>query len=167
MNPSEGGLRPQLLDRFGLMVDVVTEQDEAKRSQILQNVLFYEAARFGKKASQFVKSKREEDVAKSQQLINARQRFETKIQEMSHVIGLTNICAKVAQSFDTEGHRADYIMTLAAIAHATLMDKTFANGEDVLRVARFALQHRQRGGTLTWNEERERKVKEKINLAPT
>ena len=47
------------------------------------------------------------------------------------------------------------------------MGKTFANGEDVLRVARFALQHRQRGGTLTWNEERERKVKEKLNLAPS
>jgi len=163
MNPSEGGLRPQLLDRFGLMVEVVTEQDEKTRSQILKNVLLYESERFVD-SKPFTNTAREKDRQKASELLKARELFK------SHVVDdkLASVCAKVAQAFNTEGHRADYIMALAAMAHASLMDRKSPTAEDVLRVARFALQHRQRGGSLTWNEERElkvKKVKEELNLS--
>jgi magnesium chelatase subunit I len=45
MNPEEDGLRPQLLDRFGLMVSVSAESERAKRVQILQNVLKFNEER--------------------------------------------------------------------------------------------------------------------------
>jgi len=162
MNPCEGGLRPQLLDRFGLMVEVVTEQDEAKRSQILKNVLLYEAERFADTKSISTKA-READLQIANKLTQARGLF--KQQSISNQGKLASVCAKVAKAFNTEGHRADYIMALAAIAHASLNGKKSATAEDVLKVARFALQHRQRGGTLTWDEARERKVKEELNLS--
>ncbi|WGS74599.1 hypothetical protein OA858_07405 [Pseudanabaena galeata CCNP1313] len=69
------------------------------------------------------------------------------------------------KAFNTEGHRADYIMALAAIAHASLKGKKSATAEDVLKVAKFALQHRQRGGTLAWDEEREQRVKEELKIS--
>ncbi|MEI6064411.1 MAG: AAA family ATPase [Pseudanabaena sp. ELA748] len=160
MNPNEGGLRPQLLDRFGLMVQVVTEQDEAKRSQILKNVLLYEAERFtDSKTVSDAERKKDLEIVKN--LNKARELF----QNQSISDELANVCAKVAKAFATEGHRADYIMALAAIAHASLNGKKSANAEDVLKVARFALQHRQRGGTLAWDAEREQKVKEELNLS--
>ena len=42
MNPEEGNLRPQLLDRFGMVVDVTAEEDVDKRIQIVKNRLAYE-----------------------------------------------------------------------------------------------------------------------------
>jgi magnesium chelatase subunit I len=162
MNPSEGGLRPQLLDRFGLMVEVVTEQDEAKRSQILKNVLLYEAERFAGKKPISTKA-REDDRQIADKLKQARALF--KQQSISNQGALASVCAKVAKAFNTEGHRADYIMALAAIAHASLKGKKSATAEDVLKVARFALQHRQRGGTLAWDEEREQRVKEELKIS--
>src|SRR5919199_2154337 len=52
MNPEEGGLRPQLLDRFGLMVSVTAETNEAERTMILQTVLEFDEARFRLKQGQ-------------------------------------------------------------------------------------------------------------------
>ena len=75
------------------------------------------------------------------------------------------LCSQVAKAFDTEGHRADYIMALAAMAYAALNRKSCAAPEDVFAVAQFALQHRQRGGSLTWNDEKEDKVKEELNIS--
>src|SRR5690606_30441728 len=49
MNPEEGGLRPQLLDRFGLMVNVTAETNEDKRNQILRTVLDFDRERFLRK----------------------------------------------------------------------------------------------------------------------
>ena len=162
MNPSEGGLRPQLLDRFGLMVEVVTERDEATRSQILKNVLLYESERFGG-SKPVSNSAREEDRQIASKLLKARELFKSQVVDDK----LASVCAKVAQAFDTEGHRADYIMALAAMAHASLMSRKSPTAADVLRVARFALQHRQRGGSLTWNEERVLKVKEELKISTT
>lgn len=162
MNPSEGGLRPQLLDRFGLMVDVVTEQDEAKRSQILKKVLLYEAERFAGTKPISTKA-REDDRLIADKLKQARELF--KQQSISNQGALATVCAKVAKAFATEGHRADYIMALAAMAHASLKGKKSATAEDVLKVSRFALQHRQRGGTLAWDAEREQRVKEELKIS--
>lgn len=164
MNPSEGGLRPQLLDRFGLMVEVVTEQDQAKRSQILKNVLLYEAERFTD-TKPFSTSARVKDRQIAEKLKQARALF--KQQTISNQEKLASVCAKVAKAFNTEGHRADYIMALAAMAHASLKGKKSVNADDVLKVTKFALQHRQRGGTLKWDEERENRVKEELKISKT
>ena len=162
MNPSEGGLRPQLLDRFGLMVEVVTEKDEKMRSQILKNVLMYESERFSN--SKTVSNEaREKDRQIASELLKARENFKRQVPSDA----LVSVCAKVAKAFDTEGHRADYIMALAAMAHAVRNNRESPKPADVLRVARFALQHRQRGGSLTWNEERVLKVKDELKTSTT
>lgn len=44
MNPEEGGLRPQLLDRFGIMVSITAEEEQAKRLEILQTVMDFDEA---------------------------------------------------------------------------------------------------------------------------
>ena len=166
MNPREGGLRPQLLDRFGLMVEVVTEQDEAKRSQILKNVLLYESERFTNTETNTLPistKAREKDRQIADKLKQARELF--KQQSISTQGKLASVCAKVAKAFNTEGHRADYIMALAAMAHASLKGKKSVTADDVLKVAKLALQHRQRGGTLAWDAAREIKVKEELNLS--
>ncbi|MFM5959555.1 MAG: AAA family ATPase, partial [Dolichospermum sp.] len=46
MNPEEGGLRPQLLDRFGLMVDITAQTGKEERIQILQTVMAWDRAMF-------------------------------------------------------------------------------------------------------------------------
>lgn len=166
MNPTEGGLRPQLLDRFGLMVEVVTVQDVATRSQILKNVLLYEATRRAEAKPQMTAATA---VAKAKKLDNeqakllqeARQRFQS--QGISD--RLANLCSQVAKAFNTEGHRADYIMALAAMAHASLDGRDLATVDDIFVVARFALQHRQRGGSLTWDDQRSLRVKAELNLS--
>jgi magnesium chelatase subunit I len=167
MNPTEGGLRPQLLDRFGLMVEVVTVQDAAMRSQILKNVLTYEAARRIEekpqmtRATNAVAKAKKLDNEQTKQLQEARQRFQS--QEIS--ARLANLCSQVAKAFNTEGHRADYIMALAAMAHASLKGRNIATVDDIFAVARFALQHRQRGGSLTWDDQRSLRVKAELNLS--
>ncbi len=170
MNPEEGGLRPQLLDRFGLMVQVVTVQDEETRSKILQNVLAYEAVRFAEKkqgstnSDNSVEAARNKDIETAKKLHKAKESFKAyKINK--ELKELTVICSRVAKAFGTEGHRADYVLALAAMAHASLQGKTSATVKDVFRVARFALQHRQRGENLVWSEERELKVKEELNIS--
>ena len=73
MNPEEGGLRPQLLDRFGLMVDVGVETDVAARAEILRAVLMLDEA-LAQPTSDFLERRREEDRVLKQRLDAARNR---------------------------------------------------------------------------------------------
>jgi magnesium chelatase subunit I len=78
MNPEEGGLRPQLLDRFGLMVSVAAETDAEKRLAILQNVLAFDqaiAALEGKGASDWLDHARQQDQEKFEKLKQAKEKF--------------------------------------------------------------------------------------------
>jgi len=122
----------------------------------------YESERFSN--SKTVSNEaREKDRQIASELLKARENFKRQVPSDT----LVSVCAKVAKAFDTEGHRADYIMALAAMAHASLMSRKSPTAADVLRVARFALQHRQRGGSLTWNEERVLKVKDELKTSTT
>jgi len=166
MNPSEGGLRPQLLDRFGLMVEVVTEQDDTQRSQILQNVLLYEAAKEAKAngkpnwATPKVEASRQKDKGLAKKLEDARELFKgMRLSEETAAL-----CAKVGKAFKAEGHRADYIMALAAQAHATLKETKNVTREDIWAVAGLALQHRQRSNSLDWDDDRQQEVRKILGM---
>ena len=118
MNPAEGGLRPQLLDRFGLMVNVVDEANEAVRVQILGAVLAYETARALEKAGQTLpeldtlKAKRAKDQKRKQELIEARDLFPRVVLSSEMAVA----CVRVGKRIQVEGHRGDYIMALASRA---------------------------------------------------
>jgi magnesium chelatase subunit I len=158
MNPSEGGLRPQLLDRFGLLVNVVTVENEQPRSNILQNVLRYEAGQqlegnvSSGDAVEAVQNARLADQKLAEDLKHARIRFESM--KKSIPPELPALCMKVSQKINVEGHRADYIMALAALASAARRGDSTATPEDVLAISSLALPHRQRSGNLSWDEER-------------
>lgn len=164
MNPDEGGLRPQLLDRFGLMVDVTTEEKVETRSKILQNVLAYEVVKHNAEEADSIvleeyHSAINKDLEKAEKLRAARISFKRMLTQMSPTFA--EMCANVALEFHAEGHRSDYIIAMAAVAHAALRGATSAdevNGEDIFAVAAFALQHRQKDRDLIWDNSRSQKL---------
>jgi magnesium chelatase subunit I len=159
MNPSEGGLRPQLLDRFALMADVITESDERVRVGILDSVLDFEAARNQERNGRLgreldrVTAARAADAELHLRLQRARAQLDSVLVPPA----MAQACVQAGKRFQVEGHRGDYVMALAARAHAALRNSDRVTGFDLVNVAQLALQHRrpnapQTSGTL-WTEE--------------
>jgi magnesium chelatase subunit I len=147
MNPSEGGLRPQLLDRFGLMVDVVSETNDKIREDILQTVLDYDTARALENSGgrgavlNKLKAARKKDEKLGASLREARERFES----VSLPREMAQACVRVGKRFQVEGHRGDYVMAVSGRARAALRGDKAVTLEDLLAVAPLALQHRRPG----------------------
>jgi magnesium chelatase subunit I len=142
MNPEEGGLRPQLLDRFGLMVGVTSEVDPHLRGAILQTVLDFDAALFairhGRK-SRFLTEAMAADHAHRGHLLEAQQRIESvRIPK-----DIVQTCVTIAAAFATEGHRGDYVIALAAQALAAIEGAKIVSQRHIATVAPLALQHRR------------------------
>lgn len=145
MNPEEGLLRPQLLDRFGLMVNVQPETDNARRLAIVQTVLDFDHARFLLDAGQsapILDEAHEQDKLRRSQLEAARQREQQVVVTPS----IAEACVMLAQELQTAGHRGEYVTALAARAHAALHETLQVTANDVRIVAPLALQHRRVGG---------------------
>jgi magnesium chelatase subunit I len=150
MNPEEGGLRPQLLDRFGLMVSVAAEIDLEKRRQILERVLALDEVKAGR-ASSLIADGVAIDQQRRAELLQARKRFHDV------VVGddILAQCARLAVHFQVASHRGDVVMALAARACAANSDANMVTIEHVQRVAPLALQHRRpsvvQGGRAQWS----------------
>jgi magnesium chelatase subunit I len=148
MNPEEGYLRPQLLDRFGLMVDVRALTDRKLRRRVLQTVLEFDDAlsRAGTDGeTKFEREGRVQDEQKAEQLRTAR----AHLQRIEVPEDIALLCAHLAERFQAAGHRGDYVMALAARAHAALAGHTTVSSDDVAAVAPMALQHRRTSGVDT------------------
>ncbi|MEU0093346.1 putative cobaltochelatase [Kribbella sp. NPDC006257] len=135
MNPEEGELRPQLLDRFGLTVDVVASRDPAVRVEVMRARLTYEAdpAAF---VAKFADQQRElaERIVKAQSLLSEVILTDAALRQIAE------ICA----SFDVDGMRADLVTARTAVAHAAWSGRTVVEVEDVRAAAKLALPHRKR-----------------------
>ena len=135
MNPEEGELRPQLLDRFGLTVDVVASRDPAVRVEVMRARLTYEAdpAAF---VAKFANPQRElaERIVKAQSLLSEVILTDSALRQIAE------ICA----SFDVDGMRADLVTARTAVAHAAWSGRTVVEVEDVRAAAKLALPHRKR-----------------------
>lgn len=143
MNPEEGGLRPQLLDRFGLMVNVKTATTKAERLAILENVLKFEDEWAKKQAagkSEFLEQAQQADDAKRAALELAKNRFFEV--DVSPLLGQ---CVALAEAFKVEGNRGERVLAMAARAHAALHDRPTANIDDLRIIAPLAFQHRRMG----------------------
>jgi magnesium chelatase subunit I len=138
MNPEEGGLRPQLLDRFGLMVDVGVTADVAARAEILRTVLMLDEA-LARPASDFLERGREDDQVLKRRLDAARGR----LYDVGFRREAAALCAAVAERFRSAGHRGEIVMALAARALAAQEELDHVEPGHVARVARLALQHRR------------------------
>ncbi|MDF5711352.1 MAG: AAA family ATPase [Nostoc sp. S4] len=145
MNPEEGGLRPQLLDRFGLMVSVTAEANEDERVKILETVLEFDRAvsEFNSgRDSNYINQALEEDKKRKDVLQKAREKFSfVKISE-----NIARKCVKLATEVKAEGNRGDYIIALAARAYAALEGVEEVTNKHVEAVADLALRHRDPEG---------------------
>lgn len=142
MNPEEGGLRPQLLDRFGLVVSVQGETDETQRVQILQTVMAFDQAKRlleDDKRSDYFERGADLDRKHKEELREAR----TRLENVALSPAMAAACVRVATAFKVEGHRADYVIALAARALAALENAEAVKKEYLLRVAPLALMHRR------------------------
>jgi magnesium chelatase subunit I len=163
MNPEEGGLRPQLLDRFGLMVSVTAETNEAERTMILQTVLEFDEAVSQLKAgesSAYIDEALEKDRERRGLLEKARQNFYS----VNVPDDIAKNCVRLAVGFQAEGNRGDYIIALAARAYAAFQGKKQVTNNHVAEVARLALQHRRpevlQSNQMPWSKEDDERVTE-------
>lgn len=135
MNPEEGELRPQLLDRFGLAVDVAASRDVAVRSAVIRARLAYEADPAG-----FAERYREQDAALAARIAAARQRAGDVVLGDRELHRIAALCA----AFDVDGMRADIVLARTAVAHAAWRGADEVAEEDVRAAAELALPHRRR-----------------------
>jgi magnesium chelatase subunit D len=135
MNPEEGELRPQLLDRFGLTVEVTASRDPAERAEVVRRRLAYEA-----EPDRFAKQWYDDDVALAGRITAARDRLPDVSLSDAALAQVTSVCA----SFEVDGLRADIVTAKTAIALAAWEDRDHVTTDDVRRAARLALPHRRR-----------------------
>jgi magnesium chelatase subunit I len=168
MNPEEGNLRPQLLDRFGLMVNIVADPNPEHRRAILQSVLSLDLAvklaREGEPLAEMTAAEAE-DARAAARVQRARDTFYAVDVEPA-----LQPCVTVASAFPMQGHRGDLVMLLAARALAALRGEPAAGPEHVRAVSRMALQHRRmeasQGVMFFWTPADDAKVCELLGLDP-
>jgi len=134
MNPEEGDLRPQLLDRFGLCVEVAAEQDTEIRIDLMVAREAYDLD--PREFSQGFVSK---TLALARTIANARKLL-PRVRMPGH---FRSFIAELGTRHHVAGHRADLIIEQAARAHAAYLGNSEVSVEDISRVAPFALLHRQ------------------------
>jgi magnesium chelatase subunit D len=138
MNPEEGELRPQLLDRFGLAVSISGETDLDVRIELIKR-----REAFDLDPQAFIAKYRDDDAAIAQRLADARKRL-GEVRIPGHLVGfIGEICARN----HVAGHRADIVIARAARAHAAWDGRCDVNADDILKVAPMALLHRMRSAT--------------------
>ncbi|MEV0797163.1 putative cobaltochelatase [Kribbella sp. NPDC050281] len=135
MNPEEGELRPQLLDRFGLTVDVVASRDPAVRVEVMRARLGYEAD-----PDAFIARYDGPQRELAERIVKARALLTEVILTDSALRQIAEICA----SFDVDGMRADLVTARTAVAHAAWSGRTVVEVDDVRAAAKLALPHRRR-----------------------
>jgi magnesium chelatase subunit D len=135
MNPEEGELRPQLLDRFGLTVEAAASRDPAQRAEVVRRRLAYEADPAG-----FAAQWAGETARLAAQVAQARERLgSVRLPDAA----LDQICA-VCASFEVDGLRADLVTARTAIALAAWHGRAEVGPDDIRQAARLALPHRRR-----------------------
>lgn len=135
MNPEEGELRPQLLDRFGLTVDVAASRDVDVRMAVVRRRLDYEADPVA-----FATRYAEADRAVAERIVAARRRLGAVALDDVELRRIAALCA----CFDVDGMRADLVVARTATAHAAWRGGDRVTAEDVRVAAELALPHRRR-----------------------
>ncbi|MEV0072004.1 MULTISPECIES: putative cobaltochelatase [unclassified Amycolatopsis] len=135
MNPEEGELRPQLLDRFGLTVEVASSREPEQRVEVVRRRLAYEADPDGFAAAYAAEdSALAADIEAAQRLLPAVKLPDDALRQI----------AEVCASFEVDGMRADIVTARTAVAHAAWAGRNEVTTEDVRVAARLALPHRRR-----------------------
>nr|WP_214370151.1 putative cobaltochelatase [Pseudonocardia sp. H11422] len=135
MNPEEGELRPQLLDRFGLTVEVRAARDVDTRVEVVRRRLAFEADPHA-----FAAAWDGEEADTARRIAEAQERVASVRLDDTELRRIAAVCA----AFDVDGMRADLVIARAAAAHAAWRGADAVAEEDVRVAARLALPHRRR-----------------------
>jgi magnesium chelatase subunit D len=151
MNPEEGELRPQLLDRFGLTVDVFASRDVDVRVEVIRRRMAFEADPEG-----FAARYADDDAVLARRIAAARAAVADVVLPDGELRRIASLCA----AFDVDGMRADLVVARTAVAHAAwrASGASEATGEtsdagdtaptvvadDIRVAAELALPHRRR-----------------------
>ncbi|MEG2288687.1 MAG: AAA family ATPase [Clostridium sp.] len=135
MNPEEGDLRPQLLDRFGMVVDVVGERNTDSRVEVIKRRLEYE-----KDKEAFTLSYDEKQKELEEKILKAKE----KLPKVTIGEEIYEIAATISISMGVDGHRADISMIKTAMTIAALNERDRVTSKDMVEAAKFVLPHRMR-----------------------
>jgi magnesium chelatase subunit D len=141
MNPEEGELRPQLLDRFGLTVDVFASRDVDVRVEVIRRRMAFEADPEG-----FAARYADDDADLARRIAAARAAVADVVLPDGELRRIASLCA----AFDVDGMRADLVVARTAVAHAALRAADTGKSaptvvaDDIRVAAELALPHRRR-----------------------
>ncbi|MEW2051033.1 putative cobaltochelatase [Streptomyces sp. NPDC005476] len=135
MNPEEGELRPQLLDRFGLTVEVAASREPDQRVEVVRRRLAYDDDPDG-----FAARWAQEESAVRGRIVAARR----LLPSVRLGDGALRQIAATCAAFEVDGMRADIVMARTAVALAAWAGRTDVLAEDVRQAALLALPHRRR-----------------------
>lgn len=133
MNPEEGDLRPQLLDRFALCVDIKSIANPIARMEILERILNFE-----QDAEQFYQEWQPKEKELSDKITRARE----VLPQVTYTKRDLYTVAELMAEMKVDGHRADIVILKTALAHAAFNQRSRITQEDILIAAELALPHR-------------------------
>ena len=135
MNPEEGELRPQLLDRFGLTVEITAPRDPELRAEVVRRRMA-----FDRDPASFVAAYAADEQALRIRIATARALLPSVRLDDQKLATIARVCA----AFDVDGMRADIVTARAAAAHAAWHGRRDITTSDIRAAARLALPHRRR-----------------------
>ena len=135
MNPEEGELRPQLLDRFGLTAQVHASRDVDVRMQVIRQRMAYEAD-----PDAFAERYADAEAELARRIAAARTLVDDVVLPDNELRRIAALCA----AFDVDGMRADLVVARTAAAHAAWRGALTVEQQDIRVAAELALPHRRR-----------------------
>jgi magnesium chelatase subunit I len=135
MNPEEGELRPQLLDRFGLCVNIEGISEPEQRVEVVKRWVSFE-----ENPDDFIAQWQKAEAELRERIVRARELL-PKVQISEEIL---NKIAQISIEIGVDGHRADIIMMKTAKTNAAFHQRTAVTYEDLEESADMALQHRVR-----------------------
>lgn len=135
MNPEEGSLRSQFIDRFGLYIEIKGSKDLSERMEIIKRRLDFE-----KNPDEYINKYKNEE-ANLRDVINFARKRISNIQIKEHVL---NIASQLAQKANCDGHRGELILVETAKAIAALDNRNYITSEDLKEASELALPHRMK-----------------------
>jgi magnesium chelatase subunit D len=135
MNPEEGELRPQLLDRFGLTVEIAASRDPELRAEVVRRRMAFDAD-----PALFEQTYEAAEQALRRRIVTARELLPMVALRDDQLITIASVCA----AFEVDGMRADIVTARAAVASAAWHGRAAVEKADIRAAARLALPHRRR-----------------------
>jgi len=153
MNPEEGDLRPQLLDRFALSVDITGIREARHRVEIIENNLAFE-----KDPQAFWQQWQPHEEKLSRLIAQARTLVDRVTYTRRDLLSIAGLTA----SLNVDGHRADLVILKAARAHAAYEGREAITERDIVLAAELALPHRIKRGPFQQAEITPEQLQERI-----